>query len=632
MELPLLRGPALEPQLRAPAASRRSRRAAGCTARSHRLLGPAWAVPRLAAAASLLVGAAGALRAEDMQSIDGVAFLQTRLETSTDSQVEEEQRSMLSKLFSRVQGSLRHPFFHPSREADITVQGQLDSNAIPYKSVAGLSDELDIKDMMQKGRRQRSQERSADGAVQLSRQQAPSVDSEPKPIEVPRMPLTDYKSYRQAMVNFGDVQYISYITIGRQTISGILDTGSFELVVFSGVCESCGQAAKYDATLSSTYTAGKLASGQSYGSGETTSLEAFDQVAIGPFDESNQTFWEVFDAHMPILYHAAFQSIIGVGPPETPAADAWSHARKAAENITEFYEMGKVSPSDARQRLSNKITIAKEMSSKSTMLDTFRVSMFSVCVGARPGSDGYFIWNDTSAVDDPTMFWQVPVVGKHTWSVQIQKVRLEHTGQDFTNGQAGQQLLTGEDKTPLGCFEDGCGALVDSGTSLLAVPTAVINKLLMYLENMGANCSKLTHLPDLAFEMNGMRFSLPPDAYVAEVKGNMPNYLANFVRVRNLHRANGQCQLVLMESFADSMFGPLWILGVPFFRKYYTTFSVGKTKKDRSIHVASASEDCTPVQLHTGSPSLPYKRCIDPAKLYVPATVMAAATEEFVHL
>jgi len=560
-----------------------------------------------------------------------------------DQEAAAEDDAPLTSFLRRVEDAIGHPFFQRPREPEFNMQGRLDSTAIPYNTVAGLSDDLDIQEA-QKGRRQRraeKQEQLQRHQMQQAHLAAEATTQAPettKPPEMPRMPLTDYKSYRQAMVNFGDVQYISYITIGRQTISGILDTGSFELVVFSGVCQSCGQAAKYDSALSSTYTAGKLASGQSYGSGDTTSLEAFDQVAIGPYDEANQTFWEVFDAHMPILYHAAFQSIIGVGPPETPAADAWSNARKAAENITEFYERGKKAPADARQRLSNKITIAKEMSSKSTMLNTFKVSMFSVCVGARPGSDGYFIWNDTSAIDDADMFWKVPVVGKHTWSVQLQKVRLEHPSSK-AGGQAGAQAVAQagtqpktEDLSSLGCFEDGCGALVDSGTSLLAVPTAVINKLLMYLENMGANCSKLQTLPDLVFEMNGMRFSLPPDAYVAEVKGNMPNYLASFVRVRNLHRANGQCQLVLMESFADSMFGPLWILGVPFFRKYYTTFSVGQTKKDRSIHVALASEDCTPVNLHSDSSVAPYKRCIDPSKLYVPATVMAAATEEFVHL
>jgi len=530
----------------------------------------------------------------------------------------------------------QHTSFHrPKEVVEIRLQGRLDSKAVPFNSVAGLSDDVDIQEEIrdiQKVRHQHLSERRQRQLMTTTQAPPPKVEeevlAEDSSPEVPRMALTDYKSYRQAMVNFGDVQYISYITIGRQTISGILDTGSFELVVFSAVCQSCGQAAKYDAALSTSYTAGKLASGQSYGSGDTTSLEAFDNVAIGPFDEANQTFWEVFDAHMPILHHAAFQSIIGVGPPETPAADAWANARKASDNLTEFYERGKRAPTDARQRLSNKITIAKEMSGKSTMLSTFKVQMFSVCVGTRPGSDGYFIWNDTSAIDMPDLFWRVPVVGKHTWSVQLRNVRLDRLDGSEVSTTTGKP----QDRLALGCYEDGCGALVDSGTSLLAVPTAVINKLLQYLENMGANCSKLSTLPDLVFEMNGMRFSLPPDSYVAEVKGNMPNYLQSFVRVRNLQRASGQCQLILMESFADSMFGPLWILGVPFFRKYYTTFSIGGAKKDRSIYLASASEDCEPVSLHTGDSGLPYKRCIDPAKLYVPATVMAAATEEFVHL
>ena len=50
-------------------------------------------------------------------------------------------------------------------------------------------------------------------------------------------------------------------------------------------------------------------------------------VQIGAFDHRNQTFWEVVDARMPILRNSAFQAIVGVGPPETPAADAWAEVQ-----------------------------------------------------------------------------------------------------------------------------------------------------------------------------------------------------------------------------------------------------------------------------------------------------------------
>ncbi|CAK0797009.1 unnamed protein product, partial [Prorocentrum cordatum] len=97
---------------------------------------------------------------------------------------------------------------------------------------------------------------------------------------------------RQVMVNIGDIEYVSYLHVGGQTIAGILDTGSFELVVFSTECKTCGTAAKYNPKLSKTHKPGALMTVQSYGSGDTYSWEAKDTVSIGPFDAKNQTFWE----------------------------------------------------------------------------------------------------------------------------------------------------------------------------------------------------------------------------------------------------------------------------------------------------------------------------------------------------
>lgn len=438
--------------------------------------------------------------------------------------------------------------------------------------------------------------------------------------------------YRQSMVNFGDAQYISYMTIGHQLIGGILDTGSFELVVFSSVCTTCGAAAEYNPWLSSSYGVGPLKTTQSYGSGDTFSEEAFDLVSIGPFADTNQTFWEVTKANMPILYNAAFQCIIGVGPPETPASDAWAAIQKTASNISNFTDGHEAVPEELLTQASDRLDVALEMTRRSTLLKTLRVEMFSMCVGRRPGSDGYFIWNDYSAVHNPSLFVEVPVVGTHTWSVKLNNVRIE--------GLLDPSQRNASDSVAIGC-SDGCSAIIDSGTSLLAVPGFIINQLQDMMDKLNSDCSNIYELPNLVFDMGDGTFVLPPDSYVAEVVGAVPNYLENYVTVSRRqprqfpYRPRSRCQLLLMESYANTKFGALWILGVPFFRRYYTTFKIGEKLHDRKLFIAPATDDCTPENnlaslAATGQQN--YLRHVDMARVHVPEVAHRAVSDAFVQL
>jgi len=465
-------------------------------------------------------------------------------------------------------------------------------------------------------------------------------------------------SYRQAMDNFGDVQYISHISVGHQQLTGILDTGSFELVVFSKKCSSCGKAAKYDPEESKNYKKGILKTGQSYGSGTCSSSDAWDTVSIGQFSTANQSFWEVTDAHMPILYSAAFQSIIGLGPPETPQSDAWTSANSVVHNVSMLLEKGELPPSTMTSMASTKTIIATMMLERRTILDNFHSPSFSVCIGKEPGSDGFFIWNDTSHLTMSQSFVRVQVVGKHTWSVKMTNARLAFKSEDFIQAELDREseysdrqtwwvrhkplrrvqtskraFNTTRNNVMLGC-DEGCSALVDSGTSLLSVPTVIIDKLMIAVQKLHTNCSNIKDLPNLEFELGGKRFSLPPDSYIVEVgSGAVPSYLSDFVRIRTLTSESDaysktHCELAVMETFSSGQFGPLWILGLPFFRNYYTTFSVGETKSERSLYMAHAGPDCFPVDKHTASqqPLQLYRRRVDLAKIWIPASAAKASS------
>merc|ERR1719181_2460594 len=43
-----------------------------------------------------------------------------------------------------------------------------------------------------------------------------------------------------------------------------------------------------------------------------------------------------------------------------------------------------------------------------------------------------------------------------------------------------------------------------------------------------------------------------------------------------------------------TQFGPMWLLGMPFFREYYTSFDLGTQTRERKVFIAKADKDCQP--------------------------------------
>jgi len=425
---------------------------------------------------------------------------------------------------------------------------------------------------------------------------------------------------RDLMINFGDIEYVSYMRVGHQTVNAILDTGSFETVIFSTTCKTCGQAAKFNPSQSKTHRTGQFMTLHTYGSGETYSLEASDVVSIGSFAERNLTFWEVVDAKMSILKSAEFNAIAGIGPPETPAADAWTNAQKSLDTVNKIFDDGRRPPLEIMKSAADAFDSALETTKAQTLLDSFGVNTFSMCMGAKPGSDGYVVWKDTIHKDKPNLFTTVPILGAHTWSVSLRNVRMQRPG-SVTD-------------TKLGCSDEtGCSALVDSGTSLLAVPKEVLSKIQGLMTQLDANCARLHELPNLVFEMGGGLLSLPPDAYMAEVKGAPPKNLMSLNLMslgpdfensvnRSLLREEEEspkCKVLLMESYMESDQGPVWVFGMPFFRKYYTTFEVGENRSMRRLHVSEANDDCFPTERASLARSRPHAgRVVDIRRVHAP--------------
>lgn len=398
-------------------------------------------------------------------------------------------------------------------------------------------------------------------------------------------------SFRQTLVNFGDAQYIAYLTLGRQMIASIMDTGSYDLVVFGVDCRSCGVAAHYNHHLSHSYSESLMSVEQYYGSGRAISNAAHERLAIGPYRIANQSLWNVKYAQMPILYGAAFEAIFGLGPPDTPMMNAWEGAEKAVDDVLSYYDQGLAAPAANIATAKRAVEMANDATKSPPPLRSAGCERFSVCMGAKPGADGLLVWDDSAASRQPELFSKVSVLGNHSWSVSLSQAGLGYGGT-----RSGDVLACAE----------GCQALVDSGTSILSAPSPVVQGLKAAFQNLYPNCSNMEVLPDLVFQLGDTRLSLPPDSYVAMVVPEHPHFLQEAGGAAGLSAQGSapfahmggqgwQCQMLIRETDVNATAGPLWILGMPFFRRYYTTFDLGTRSDERALHVAPHTQDsCEP--------------------------------------
>merc|ERR1719499_2886405 len=98
----------------------------------------------------------------------------------------------------------------------------------------------------------------------------------------------------------------------------------------------------------------------------------------------------------------------------------------------------------------------------------------------------------------------------------------------------------------------GCKVAVDTGTSMLAGPTDVINKLNKKLA-VSPTCANYGSLPKLGFIFGGKILELTPKEYVNNIRGK-------------------SCASTLMTMNVPPPKGPLFILGIPFLQKYYSVY------------------------------------------------------------
>jgi len=304
--------------------------------------------------------------------------------------------------------------------------------------------------------------------------------------------------------DYMDAQYYGEVSVGTpaQTMNVIYDTGSSNLWVPNKKPLLSTSHNLYTNSKSSTYTANGTEFAIQYGSGAVKGVFSQDTVNIAGVDIADYTFAEVSDTSgMGIAYRLAkFDGILGMG---------W-----------------------------DSITVGGAKSPFTALVDSGKLDDPVFAFWLTSGAAGELV---VGGVDDSHYtgdFTYVPLQSETYWAVALDSMT-------FDGDTVGSTTK----------------AIVDSGTSLLAGPSADVKTM---AEKAGAksqaggkewtiDCDATA--PDLVFNIGGKPYTLTSKDYILNVQG--------------------QCLFAMSGIDIPAPNGPLWILGDVFMRKYYVKFDHG---------------------------------------------------------
>jgi len=329
----------------------------------------------------------------------------------------------------------------------------------------------------------------------------------------------DEGGHKVPVNNFLNAQYFSDITIGTppQEFKVILDTGSSNLWVPSTECGSiaCYLHTKYDSSSSSTFKKNGSAFEIRYGSGELSGFVSQDTVTIGDLKIKDQLFAEATEEPGLAFAFGRFDGILGLGY-DTISVNGI---------VPPFYEM-------VNQGL----------------LDD---PVFAFYLGDTADGDGESeaIFGGINKDHYTGKLTEIPLRRKAYWEVDLDAI---------TFGDSTAEL-------------DNTGVILDTGTSLIALPTTLaelLNKEIGakkgYNGQYTVECDKRDSLPDATFTLSGYNFSISAYDYILEVQGS--------------------CISSFFGMDIPEPAGPLAILGDSFLRKWYSVYDLGKN----SVSLAQA--------------------------------------------
>eukprot|EP00933_Yihiella_yeosuensis_P032622 TRINITY_DN2623_c0_g2_i1.p1 TRINITY_DN2623_c0_g2~~TRINITY_DN2623_c0_g2_i1.p1 ORF type:complete len:299 (-),score=89.94 TRINITY_DN2623_c0_g2_i1:150-1046(-) len=130
--------------------------------------------------------------------------------------------------------------------------------------------------------------------------------------------------------------------------------------------------------------------------------------------------------------------------------------------------------------------------------------------------------------------------------------------------------------------QDGCKGVVDSGTSLVSVPTKVfpeVYEMLRHNPDQDGHCDG--EGPKLEIELEGLTITLDPTDYAHLMESKIkskPRWGFSGVQTPEGKRRDKFCKPMFMAMDFDGALEKLFILGEPVLRKYYTIYDAEKER------------------------------------------------------
>jgi len=340
------------------------------------------------------------------------------------------------------------------------------------------------------------------------------------------------------------VYYTVDVDLGGQKIEVVPDTGSFSLLVTSKNCSECPHQG-WNPGKSKTYKSLPRKSAQiTFGSGRVWVVGARDTVHVGHSTVLNQRIWEIVD--------------MGEGMREI-----WS----SGAEFDGIMGLGMTS-------------IVPDSRNETTLLTNLGIQKFGMCFGHdEDGVESRIYWGDwPKKLMANAKFISMSVIGKRHWAVPMPKFGVKKVGDDnaLTMACSGNQ---------------GCAAVVDSGTSVLAVPLDQLAQLYEIIGKIEKDCSNYHMLPELVFYLGGddeqHKFTLPVRTYVRKVVRRSIDQQKLWDSQLNDYRIEtvlvdyvDHCIPMFVESplGASAAHGPVWILGQPFMRRFQVMYDRSERK------------------------------------------------------